>query len=61
MEPKSEGTVVSRRTRREELEHRSNNSGTGVTYAAVGEEGTVFFRATPEYKADSYHSVGGVR
>jgi alcohol dehydrogenase (cytochrome c) len=39
----------------------SYNPGTGLLYVAVREEGTVFYRATAEYKAGNYFSAGGMR
>jgi len=34
---------------------------THLEYVAVREEGTIFYRATVEYKAGSYYSAGGMR
>jgi alcohol dehydrogenase (cytochrome c) len=39
----------------------SYSPDTRLIYVAVREEGTVFYRATPEYKAGSYFSAGGMR
>ena len=39
----------------------SYNPGTGLLYVAVREEGTIFYRATAEYKAGNYFSAGGMR
>jgi len=39
----------------------SYNAETGLLYVAVREEGTIFYRATAEYKAGAYFSAGGMR
>jgi alcohol dehydrogenase (cytochrome c) len=39
----------------------SYNPDTRLLYVAVREEGTVFYRATAEYKAGNYFSAGGMR
>jgi alcohol dehydrogenase (cytochrome c) len=39
----------------------SYNPDTRLMYVAVREEGTVFYRATAEYRAGSYFSAGGMR
>jgi len=39
----------------------SYSPDTKLLYVAVREEGTVFYRATAEYKAGNYFSAGGMR
>jgi alcohol dehydrogenase (cytochrome c) len=62
MEPKPEGTMVYPGVHgATNWNSPGYNPGTGLMYVAVREEGTVFYRATPEYKAGSYYSAGGMR
>ncbi len=39
----------------------SYSPDTRLMYVAVREEGTIYYRGTPEYKAGSYFSAGGMR
>ncbi len=61
-EPKPEGTLVYPGVHgATNWNSPSYNPDTRLMYVAVREEGTVFYRATAEYRAGSYFSAGGMR
>jgi alcohol dehydrogenase (cytochrome c) len=61
-EPKPEGTVVYPGIHgATNWNSPSYSPQTALMYVAAREEGTVFYRATPEYRAGSYFSAGGMR
>jgi len=61
-EPRPEGTVVYPGIHgATNWNSPSYSPETGLLYVAVREEGTVFYRATAEYKPGSYFSAGGMR
>lgn len=61
-EPKPEGTLVYPGIHgATNWNSPSYSADTGLMYVASREEGTVFYRATAEYKAGSYFSAGGMR
>jgi alcohol dehydrogenase (cytochrome c) len=62
IEPKPEGTLVYPGLHgATNWNSPSYSPQTGLMYIAAREEGTVFYRATAEYKAGSYYSAGGMR
>jgi alcohol dehydrogenase (cytochrome c) len=62
MEPKPEGTAVYPGIHgATNWNSPSYSPGTGLMYVAAREEGTIYYRATAEYKAGSFFSAGGMR
>ncbi len=62
MSPKPEGTTVYPGVHgATNWNSPSYSPATGLMYVAVREEGTIFYRATAEYRAGSYFSAGGMR
>jgi alcohol dehydrogenase (cytochrome c) len=61
-EPKPEGTLVYPGVHgATNWNSPSYSQATRLFYVAVREEGTIFYRATAEYRAGSYFSAGGMR